>query len=323
MISIIIPIFNGQSYIDNFFERLIPQCNAETTEIIIIDDGSTDETLSKLKKIKNNYPNIINIISKNNGGVSSARNVGIRHSKGEYITFLDIDDLVLPEYIPTILDAVDDVTIDLGICGYYESVSGEITFERSKKCISDDLDSLLRSVVSYHGICSALWNKIFKSDVIKNNNIFFDEEISVGEDLLFITTYITYIRWWKEIPQILYEYRITSTSIMQNIRSNKKFNAGWLSEWASLKYAQKMILSESNIYKFDQNIFFEKKVRVALKLIRSIYRNDRFISIKVELKEFIVSNMGKIIFNRRIGKRDKLYSVKIFLLVFLSRNSIR
>ena len=91
MISIIIPVYNGEAFIQRSLNNVLAQ-TFKDWELIVIDDGSTDSTLKILTSYKK-YSNI-KIIHKKNGGVSSARNVGIDNASGEYITFIDVDDIV-------------------------------------------------------------------------------------------------------------------------------------------------------------------------------------------------------------------------------------
>lgn len=92
-LSIIIPVYNGQMHIDRCLETIMPQRGIDKSEIIIINDGSTDLTPQKLNNWASEYKNI-KLINQSNSGVSTARNNGIRAANGEYITFVDIDDCV-------------------------------------------------------------------------------------------------------------------------------------------------------------------------------------------------------------------------------------
>ncbi|MFQ6778235.1 MAG: glycosyltransferase family 2 protein [Alphaproteobacteria bacterium] len=92
-LSIIIPVYNGESSIRNCLDSIFAQSQIDKYEVIVVNDGSTDNTQNILQEYKQNHPNL-KIIKKQNGGVSSARNIGIKQSKGKYITFIDADDMV-------------------------------------------------------------------------------------------------------------------------------------------------------------------------------------------------------------------------------------
>ena len=98
MISVIVPVYNGINYIDNCVNSLINQKCNYNYEIILIDDGSKDDSLNRIKDYSNEYENI-HYYNQSNKGASSARNVGLKNARGEYVVFVDIDDVVTDEYL--------------------------------------------------------------------------------------------------------------------------------------------------------------------------------------------------------------------------------
>ena len=92
-ISIIVPVYNVENYLERCVESILKQTYTNF-ELLLINDGSTDRSLDILKKYKEKYPEITKIIDKKNGGLSSARNAGIRDAKGEYLSFIDSDDII-------------------------------------------------------------------------------------------------------------------------------------------------------------------------------------------------------------------------------------
>ena len=116
MISIIIPVFNGEKYIDRCLQS-IRNSSYQEFEIIIIDDGSSDNTLSIIKKYEA-QDNRIKVISKINGGSASARNVVIQNAKGQYIAFIDADDYIHKDYLKILYNNINDDDIDIVECDF-------------------------------------------------------------------------------------------------------------------------------------------------------------------------------------------------------------
>lgn len=114
MISIIIPVYNGEKYINNLFNKLKIQSNGrENVEVIFVDDGSTDNSLQILNSLKDSSEISISVYTQNNSGVSSARNTGMAYAKGDFITFIDVDDFVTADYFLTLEKAVINYDFDI------------------------------------------------------------------------------------------------------------------------------------------------------------------------------------------------------------------
>lgn len=190
-LSVIIPVYNVGNYIKNSLCSLINQENQDF-EIIIINDGSTDNTLQIINSLfsQSGYHNF-RIISKENGGVSSARNRGIEESKGEYLYFLDGDDYVSNDFMSTIIKQLQNENYDI-IAWRYDVVSDDkkviskysdrhktIEFSEisGKTAIEYMIDEKMRIWT-----CSAIYNR----KLIIRNNLFFSEGCTNGEDQEFI-----------------------------------------------------------------------------------------------------------------------------------------
>ncbi len=127
-ISIIIPAYNASATIDRCLTSLLNQNIRETYQIIVLNDGSTDNTLTKLEKYKNDKR--VTIINKLNTGASDTRNQGLKLVKSEYVTFVDADDYVETDYLESLLKQYVKNNCDLSIVGYYkEDDNKEIRFQ--------------------------------------------------------------------------------------------------------------------------------------------------------------------------------------------------
>lgn len=146
LISIIVPVFNVENYIEFCVKSLCRQTYSNI-EIILINDGSTDSSgliCDELKKCDNR----IVVIHQSNQGVSAARNTGLRIMKGEYVTFIDSDDYVSPDYIQCLYDALKKYNADISTCAHYR-----VNFNGEKKKISF-FDSYSKGVVCLSGVDS-------------------------------------------------------------------------------------------------------------------------------------------------------------------------
>jgi glycosyltransferase involved in cell wall biosynthesis len=183
--SIIIPNYNKGQYINECLSSVINQ-SYKNLEIIVIDDGSTDNsgTICDEYAIKDNR---IRVFHKENGGVSSARNWGLDKAIGEYIMFVDSDDYMLPGMLEVMLSTLESKKTDLVVCGTTETGGG---YWRPIADVDYSINQLKENFVSllHTELLSPPWNKIYKKEIIGSNR--FCEDISFGEDLLFNIQYL-------------------------------------------------------------------------------------------------------------------------------------
>ena len=125
LVSVIVPVYNTEKYLEYCINSILKQTH-RNIEIILVDDGSTDKSLS----ICNQYKKIderINVISKQNTGVSDSRNIGVNNAKGEYILFVDSDDLLVPHTLPSLIISAMDSRTDILIADYQSLTDVEIS----------------------------------------------------------------------------------------------------------------------------------------------------------------------------------------------------
>lgn len=183
LISVIIPVYNNEKYLSKCLDSVLAQTYTNI-QVIVIDDGSTD----KSGEILDQYAmkdNRIEVYHKQNCGVSSARNCGIMHSVGEFITFVDSDDTIEPDMYANLLGQFCEDIIDIVHCGYQKvkldgtskSISGT-----NRRYLFDQVNGMLH-LLKGDLFTGALWNKIYRRSVLCG--IQFDEDISINEDVLF------------------------------------------------------------------------------------------------------------------------------------------
>ena len=238
LISIIVPIYNVEKYLNKCIESIVNQ-TYENIEIILIDDGSNDNSGIICDEYAKKDNRII-VVHKENGGVSSARNKGLKIAKGEWISFVDADDWIEQTFCQTLLNKVTQEQADIAVCGY-----NRITDNRIEKINANNQEVFLNSneylVKSLNpqtgfGFCHM---KLIKKEVLKS--ISFNERIEVGEDALFNIQLSTYIKKAVFLKQPLYNYRINNQSVV------KRYDENYANKYLkSMKIIEEYIWQEYN-----------------------------------------------------------------------------
>lgn len=187
LISVIIPIYNAQSRLEQCVKSIMSQTYTNL-EICLIDDGSTDKSGTICDQLADEDSRI-KAFHKKNGGVSTARNIGLKEATGDYIVFVDADDYMVSEGIEKMLQAVTMEDCDIAIAGknidFYGNQLLRQPLKKSKilknkqECANELL--YLNKTSNF----DILWNKIYSADFIKKNALYFDEGVTESEDLLF------------------------------------------------------------------------------------------------------------------------------------------
>lgn len=189
LISIIIPVYNAADFLKDCIESLINQ-SYKNLEIIAVNDGSTDNSLQILTKYKNKDKRI-KIIEKANGGVSSARNAGLKAAVGRYIAFMDADDWADRRMYESLYNNLVNSVADISVCGFKREYNVEYknTEELKDKyslksvILCDKKDIFEKLTDTRSKFYCFLWNKLYKRELIEN--ILFDESVPMSEDYLF------------------------------------------------------------------------------------------------------------------------------------------
>ncbi|MBQ8164287.1 MAG: glycosyltransferase family 2 protein [Clostridia bacterium] len=211
MISIIVPVYNAEKYLKNCINSLINQ-SYNDIEIILVNDGSEDSSGVICDEFKNKDYRI-KVIHKENGGVSSARNAGLDIANGEYIMFCDSDDVADKDWCLELVKCAIEFPGHLPVCGLVFLAEGSDPEYRKLPASKEPSDSyrlfdinrlmyLSNSYLIYNPV-----NKIYRSDIIKKNNMRFDTDNSLGEDAVFNMNYLYYLGGHiAYIDKILYSY---------------------------------------------------------------------------------------------------------------------
>ena len=216
LVSIIIPAYNVDNYLEECVNSLL--CQTYTNyEVIIMDDGSTDNTYNIGKHLTVESAKV-KLFHQENQGVSIARNIGMQKANGEFFIFVDADDIVAPQYIETLVACAKKS--DMGMAGF-TSERGEIATKVSMNTIDIRASDMIESILCGTNYDGYLWNKIFQRKIIENNNLKFQKNIVVWEDLLFVLQYLKNCDKVTVSGEKLYYYRYREGSAVNNTRLDK------------------------------------------------------------------------------------------------------
>lgn len=203
-ISIIVPAYNAEKYLEKCLESLVNQTK-KNIEIIVINDGSTDDTEKIILEFKERYPEMIKYFFQENSGQSVARNVGIEMAEGKYIAFVDSDDYVSERMFEILYNKAIEKNFDIvasDVNSIYPKknveVSSGIRFE-SVDLTRNEKSELLRNMYA------VVWNKIYKKELLEKKKILFEPDLWF-EDVLFLYELIPYIKSIGFVEDILYQY---------------------------------------------------------------------------------------------------------------------
>lgn len=192
-ISIIIPVYNTERYLQACLDSVLSQSFVDY-EVLLIDDGSKDRSGITCDEYAQK-DNRIRVFHKKNGGVSSARNLGLDNALGEWVYFVDSDDEVLPGGLDTLVKCVSD-DIDIVLAGYERyNVDGSVLYKINDRLITvlnkkDSLSTLYENYGLYYNFLTYGCIRLLRNRIIQSNHLRFDQELANKEDTLFLTQYI-------------------------------------------------------------------------------------------------------------------------------------
>lgn len=208
VISVIVPVYNVENYLHECIDSILRQTYSDF-ELLLIDDGSLD----KSGAICDNYADHdsrIHVFHKENRGVSSARNLGIKQAEGKWITFVDSDDMMAVNTLERCLSYAESSDVDF--------LQYSLTRERENlgKSFNNPLPCSLNEYIHKKLFMVGMGGSFIKRSIIHNHNIFFDESLKLAEDLVFIHTCLAYSKKCQRLYDLLYYYRDNSESSSNN-----------------------------------------------------------------------------------------------------------
>lgn len=183
-ISVIVPVYNAEKYLKKCIDSILAQ-TLTNFELLLIDDGSRDNSGKICDEFARKY-SFIHVIHKENGGVSSARNLGLKKASGMFIAFVDADDWVDVDYLECLYPTSDE---DLVCCSFVVENNTNQTSENVFLSDCSETTEALEKNLTVFSFCSVCC-KVFRKSVIQASNVCFDEQISQCEDGLFVFDYL-------------------------------------------------------------------------------------------------------------------------------------
>lgn len=337
-VSIIVPVYNTEKYLRKCIESLINQTYTNI-EIVLVDDGSTDNSLSIMKEYNNTDSRIV-IITQPNSGIYLARNAGINIATGEYLMFVDADDWINEDAIEMLIKKIIKFDVDL--------VKYRIIFEPSEKesaiILNSDKDDVLVKEETKNKIydllintnrLNNLANEIVKKELIKSTTK--SERISQGEDALRNYEIFTNADRILIIPDCLYHYRTNENSTTNSLKKEKivsnindifivyKYKLQYMKKW---NYTEKKYLKKTairlNDFLTNQLLKLYKVKDISNEEIKQIYRNiynnETYISLSknIDSRDINDENIYKRLFKKNLlGKKiNQNISLKYFIKIY-------
>lgn len=289
-VSIIVPVYNVEEYLNRCIDSLLKQTLKEI-EIILVDDGSTDLSSQICDEYEKNNSNI-KVLHLENGGPARARNKGIEIATGEYIGFADSDDYCHPEQFEKLYQNAKDNNSDIAMCSFFvDSVKGLEPIIIPFKSLYNSNAEIKNDVVKcfygeyVHGL-NSLWIKIFRRSLLNDNNIRMDETLRRAEDKWFIFEALKVSAVFSYIEDNLYYYYQNESSIMHNAQNDS---------YEHLLNGKKRLLKENEElgFELDNNSFYKDFIYMTIMFCRDKIKANEFDVFKAVVNdEFFIKNIS-------------------------------
>lgn len=309
VLSVVIPAYNSEKYISRTLTSLLRQ-NAEAAsyEIIVVDDGSVDNTMAICEEFAKNNENI-HVVHQENRGVSAARNHGIALARGRWITFVDSDDYVLPHYIHQVISVSSEA--DYVIFDHYLEEKGEKS--PGKNWISGLGGQVCHLSQIMPWICdqrlNSPWDKRYNLEIIRENNVKFPEDMHMGEDLVFNFCYALHSVHAYICEQASYVYVDNSQGV-----TRRKVSPDRMGQLERAYDTLQQLCEENRLENICSEMLDRSFLRVAARTGGQLYRSGH--SCRTIAQLFDRSEMMQCILSRRAS------SIKDFIRCFLLRNHL-
>lgn len=323
-ISIILPTYNSDNVLENAIKSVIEQ-TYKNWELIIIENGKKGQA----KQIAQSFNDKrIIYMYQEQPNVSNARNVGLENVTGKYVSFIDSDDRYDKDFLQKLVEYLEQNDLQLVTCGYRK------LSDKSKMLIKDNTSILKTTnikeyleITKENYLYNELWNKVYISSIIKENNIKFDANYELGEDFIFNLDYIKFIEKAGYINETLYVYTDGEQGLKLRYRPNK-----FEIEYNLTQYLEKIYTEK----KWDMRYIYNRYARVYYNQIIDIYKENNPATIKEKdekLKNIVTNPKYKEELNelqKKVTDKKMKIAIKYFFLkgknmtkIFVRLNNIR
>ena len=303
-ISVIIPVYNAAGTLARCMDSVLTQtCPAH--EIIAVNDGSSDASGAMLKDYADKHPHI-RVITQTNKGVSAARNAGIEAATGDWLMFVDADDYLETKALETL---AQDLSGEMAVAGLTIHTNGK---SYNQNLFQKDLQPAASGVMpirealtdlSYYTFCGPVC-KLFRTDIVKHNNILFPTDLRFGEDTIFVYTYLNYVKQLSlHIVHLYHCDKGNDASLTATVHSAAYYNSisriypvmkkAYLIHELSPRYADAIYLdalqTATHMAYKDHEISHAERI----KIYRSMFANENFSAIKSQCSPIFIA-LGKM-----------------------------
>lgn len=307
LLSIIVPVYNVKDYLDKCIESISLQ-TYENIEILLIDDGSTDGS-SKICDLWKAKDSRIRVFHKNNGGLSSARNVGLRECKGEFIGFVDSDDYIDKDMYELMLNEMKN-EVDIVSCGtgiiYPTKMKRKLeVYGLTSKLTYFNNDEAVKALLGLNGLSFSSCDKIFRRTLFENVTFPYGKEC---EDLPTIYKLVKKSKGIINIGKIKYFYFYRRGSI-----SRKPFQISRMSYVLFARDIVKDVILNYPDYKKIANAMFINNILVIIHEIKMSENREKYLKLEKRLKLLLLKMQPYIWINDIIPRKTKGYIIRILL----------
>lgn len=319
LVTVIIPAYNSEKTIARAMDSVIAQ-TYQKLQLIVINDGSTDGTGDIIRTYERRDSRI-EVIDQENRGIAAVRNSGLQRTKGEYFCFLDSDDEYTEDYLETLLTELEQSKSDLAVCDFrtlqedgteleYGLIEG--TFSLGKR--EDRIRFILEEYLEFH-IGFAVWNKLYRTELMRTYQLKFDERVILAEDLGFNLNYLYYAERVTVTKEKKYRYYQYAQSLSGEERQGKIYLNEYICVLQNVEQNLQAYAVRKELRLFP--IVFIKAVNNQLKRIEKGRREEVYGQIRE--KKFYRRQLYRVLlhpfrFSRYMGKnRIREYVRKILI----------
>ena len=314
-VSVIVPVYNVEKYIDKCLNSLVNQ-TLQDIEIIVVNDGSPDNSQKIIDRYVRDYPDKVKSYIKENGGQGSARNFGVGLSSSDFISFVDSDDYIENDMIEKMYNVITRTKCDIVVCGSnvvddnYNIVSQ--TFPNNR-VFSNKIEKYL-----FSDVC--VWNKMIRKSIVLNSNLEFRNKVWY-EDLDYTYKLLNLSDNIEFIDENLYNYLLRDNSTMNNNNINRNLEI-FLALDEMISYSK----SKNNFNKFYQEIEFLAIDHIFISSVVRVLCTSAKLSTRVKIANKLIKyvknnfpSYNKNIYKKKLSTSRKIvyYLIKNKLLIFV------